>query len=282
MTKHRMGTILAGTWVHIQKPYYQGVAAELAFFFLISIIPLFIVLAELLGIFSISADMLRDWIETYVDDELVQSVLGFFDYTSSGTTNVIFLLFALWAASKAQFSLIRIANYTYTGRTVGNGYFRERLRSILTVLLPLLLLIFAFLVLFYGGAAAGVLDFYAGRLLHAEASFLQRLWSLLRWPLAIAVYFAAISLIYYLLPTKRWKFREELPGAVLASAGMLLVTGCYSFYLTHFSNYDVLYGSLAAVVGLIMWFYFLGFVLVIGIVFNAVVKEVGDIDLQRK
>ena len=37
-----------------------------------------------------------------------------------------------------------------------------------------------------------------------------------------------------------------------------------------------------AVVGMIMWFYFLGFVLVIGIVFNAVVKEVGDIDLQRK
>ena len=60
MTKHRMGTILAGTWVQMQKPYYQGVAAELAFFFLISIIPLFIVLAELLGIFSISADMLRD------------------------------------------------------------------------------------------------------------------------------------------------------------------------------------------------------------------------------
>ena len=65
----------------------------------------------------------------------------------------------------------------------------------------------------------------------------------------------------------------HLPGAVVATAGILVVTWVYSFYITHFSNYDLLYGSLATIVGLLMWFYFMGFVLVIGIVFNAAWEE---------
>ena len=60
---------------------------------------------------------------------------------------------------------------------------------------------------------------------------------------------------------------------MVATAGILVVTWVYSFYITHFSNYDLLYGSLATIVGLLMWFYFMGFVLVIGIVFNAAWEE---------
>lgn len=274
--KRRMLEVFEGTWLQMRKPYYQGVAAEFAFFFLLSVIPLVIILAELLGFFSISIDILQELIRTYGGSDLLRLTQDFFEYKPSGTINVIFLLFALWAASKAQFSLIRIANYTYTGRNAGKGYIRERLRSIGTVLLPIILLIVAIPVLFYGDSVAGILDLYTGQLLHTKASLLEQLWNLLRWPLAIAVYFAVISLTYYLIPMERGRFRDELPGAVLASVGMLLVTFLYSYYISHYSNYDLLYGSLATVVGLLMWFYILGFVLVIGIVFNAVMKDLKE------
>lgn len=264
--------IISTVIVRMQKPYYQGVAAELAFFYLMSMVPLFILLGEFLGVFSLSIGLFEDILSQYVSADLIKSIGDYLEHTPSGTINVIFVVIALWSASKAQFSMIRIANYTYTGMHSGRGFFRERLRAMGSVILSIVVIAFSLVILVYGEPLIRIIGLYVENISGIPFSFNQ-IWYALRWPLGIAVYFFVIGFLYYILPTKKLPYKKVIPGSVLASAGMLLVTWIYSFYTSRFANYDILYGGLGSVIGLLIWFYILGYVIVIGIVFNSAVLE---------
>jgi membrane protein len=255
----------------MSDPYYQGVAAELAFFFLLSMVPIAIIFGELMGVFSISMGVIRDIVSQYVAPDIYATVSPYLTYTPSGAISAVFILFALWAASKAQYSMMRISNYSFTGHPYGGrGYFRERLRAIKTILITLFTLAFSLLILVYGEILLNIFTAYVNKFLHMGSFTFDRIWFIMRWPLGIALFFLMVSYNYYVLPSERIRFRKILPGSILASAGMLLATWIYSYYAAVFAHYDLLYGSLAAIVALLFWFYILGYILVIGILVNVV------------
>lgn len=254
----------------MSDPYYQGVAAELAFFFLLSLVPIAIVLGELLGVVSISMGVIRNLLAQYVSPDIAASLAPYLTYTPSGAVSAAFLIFALWAASKAQYSMMRISNYSFTGHPYGGrSYFRERFRAVKTVLITIFTLAFGLFIIVYGEILLKIITAYAENFLHMSFAF-DGVWFALRWPAAMALYFLMVSYNYYVLPSERIRFRKILPGSILASVGMLLATWIYSYYAVVFANYDLLYGSLAAIVALLFWFYILGYILVIGIQVNVV------------
>jgi membrane protein len=260
-----------------KDPYYQGVAAQLAFYFLLSIFPTLIVLSQLLGLFSISLEVIGELINEYVDEDVVEILLGFIDYSPTGAMNVSFIIVALWSASKVQFSLIRIANYTITdGQSTGGGYFRDRLKAIKTILFTLFTITFALIILVYGEPILRLALSTIDRSLDVVYE-IDNLLLLLRWPLALGLYFIMVSYNYYALPSQKVKFKEILPGSIFASTGMLLVTVLYSTYTTYVANFDIIYGSLATVVALMFWFFFLSWALVLGVLFNKVYLDTRDI-----
>ena len=114
MTPARVRNICILTYRKLRDPYYQGAAAEMAFYLLLSIIPLFILLSQLLGLFSISLGSIKDWldIESMLAVEGADLILSMLDYSPSGVNSIFLALTAAWAASKAQFSMMRITNYT--------------------------------------------------------------------------------------------------------------------------------------------------------------------------
>lgn len=254
-------------------PYYQGVAAELAFFFLLSMVPIAIILGEVMGVFSISMSVIRDLLSQYVSHDIYENLSPYLTYTPSGAISALFIVFALWAASKAQYSMMRISNYSFTGHpSGGRSWFRERIRAIKTILITLFTLVFSLLILVYGEIIISIFTAYVKQFLNLDFTF-DDVWFVLRWPVAMALYFLMISYNYYVLPSERIRFRKILPGSIVASGGMLLATWIYSYYAAIFANYDLLYGSLAAIVALLFWFYILGYILVIGIQVNVVWEE---------
>lgn len=274
MNRKRLLNITLIIIKRISDPYYQGVAAELAFFFLLSLVPIAIILGELLGLVSISMGAIRNLLAQYVSPDIAKSLSPYLTYTPSGAINAAFLIFALWAASKAQYSMIRISNYSFTGHPYGGkGYFRERFRAVKTVLITIFTLAFGLLIMVYGELLLRASTSYAERFLHLRFTF-DGIWFTLRWPAAMALYFLMVSYNYYVLPSERRPFRKILPGSILASVGMLLATWIYSYYAAVFANYDLLYGSLASIVALLFWFYILGYILVIGILVNVAWDEV--------
>lgn len=251
-----------------RDPYYQGVAAQMSFYFILSIVPTVIVLSQLLGFMDISMDFIESWIVKYVAPSMSKVLMDMLDYKPATTSNIVMIVMALWAASRSQFSMMRIANYTYTsGKTTG-GFFSERLRSMKTMSLTLFTFVFVAVILVYGQM---ILLAVFGKII--EGSTLENLWIGFRWPLAGALYFLMVSYNYYVLPNEKLPFREIVPGSIFAALGMLVVTIVYSAYVNYTVNYNIIYGSLASIVALMFWFYFLSWVLCLGILFNKVWKD---------
>lgn len=273
MNRKRLINMILMIIKRMTDPYYQGVAAELAFFFLLSMVPIAIILGELMGVFSISMGVIRDLVSQYVSPDIYKNLSAYLTYTPSGAISAVFILFALWAASKAQYSMMRISNYSFTGHpSGGRSWFRERLRAIKTILITLFTLTFGLLILVYGEILISIFAAYVNKFLNLNFTF-DSIWFVIRWPVAMALYFLMVSYNYYVLPSERIRFRKILPGSILASSGMLIATWVYSYYASVFADYDLLYGSLAAIVALLFWFYILGYILVIGIQVNVVWEE---------
>lgn len=253
-----------------RDPYYQGFAAQMSFYIVLSLVPTLIVLTQILGLLEISMDILVEWIDLYVAPKMADTLLGVIASRPTGatTSNIIMILMALWASSRAQFSLMRIANYTYSSGQTTGGFFRERFRSIKTMALTLFTIAFVVIILVYGKV---ILMLVMGPLV--EDSMINTLWTWMRWPLAGILYFLLVSYVYYVLPYEKLGYKEILPGSCFGAVGMLVVTICYSAYANYAVNYDIIYGSLASIVALMFWFFFLSWALGLGIVFNKVWRE---------
>lgn len=249
-----------------QDPYYQGVAAQLAFFMFLSILPTFILLSQVLGFFSLSLSSIEQWVDINVTGAGADTLRRMLNYSPSGINSFFLALTALWAASRVQFAMIRVTNYTLTdGITTGEGYVKDRLRSLKTILITIFTVAFSLIVVVYGPI---ILNLVFGRVLGAKIT--EAAWIALRWPLAAALYFLMISYNYYVLPSIRVRYRDIVPGSVFASVGFLAVTFVYNIYTARSVNYDILYGSFSNIVVLMFWFWFIAWVMCLGVTINRV------------
>ena len=249
-----------------QDPYYQGVAAQLAFFMFLSILPTFILLSQVLGFFSLSLSSIEQWVDINVTGAGADTLRRMLNYSPSGMNSFFLAVTALWAASRVQFAMIRVTNYTLTdGVTTGEGYVKDRLRSLKTILMTIFTVAFSLIVVVYGPI---ILNLVLGRVLGAKIT--EAAWMALRWPLAAALYFLMISYNYYVLPSIRVRYRDIVPGSIFASIGFLAVTFVYNIYTARSVNYDILYGSFSNIVVLMFWFWFIAWVMCLGVTINRV------------
>ena len=153
---------------------------------------------------------------------------------------------------------------------------RERIRAVKTILITLFTIVFSLLILVYGEIIVNLVTAYLNDFLNYKFTF-DNMWYYLRWPIAMAIYFVMVCYNYYVLPSEKQPIKSILPGSVAASAGMLLATWIYSYYTAAFASFDLLYGGLAAIVGLLFWFYIMGYIIVIGIQVNVVWKQTANI-----
>lgn len=268
--KRKLFYVTIKTIRRLREPYYQGTAAEMGFYFIFSIIPLLTIMLQLLNFFDLTKRLYDSMFIRFESNEAaiyvlsaVQSALG------STSFSIAFVLVALWGASKIIFSMIRMANYTYRVDDVKrNSYVRSRIRSVVTVAMLILMIVITLVVLVYGNSLVLLANALLQEFLNVtfNASWL---FSALRWPIVLAVYGMFLSVTYKLLPGKRISIKHTLPGSIFSAVGIVVITAVYSVYLKYFSNFNVVYGSLGAVIALLLWFYLVSYILMLGMVINA-------------
>lgn len=262
-------TLLTGIQL-IKDPYYQGFAAELAFYIILSIVPMLMLLSQLLGIFGLSLETLQKVMGSYLTEEMTGIIEQVLSFTTSSGSNIIFTLVVLWSASKAQFVLIRMGSYTMSGGEItGGGFIKDRIRALVSIIMVIITIASGLILLVYGET---IIKFVLTTL--KEIAVLPPiwvvgdLWLILRWPIAFGIYFLVVWINYALMFHKRISLKKVAPGALFASIGILLVSFIYGLYTNLIANYDLIYGALASLVALMMWIYFISWCLGGGLIVN--------------
>ena len=262
-------------WREMRKDDILNRAAILGFYFMLALFPLLLCLTALLGLFAQTGTELRDQMFSYLASvaprsayALVYDTVGEVTEGGSGGKLTFGLVATIWAASNGMLAIVDALNAAYHVREARPWWKSRLVASALTLALGALIISALALVL-YGGQIA---DAVATSLGHGGA--LVAVWSIIQWLLVLAFVFLAFGLIYYFAPNlDEQKFCWVLPGMVVGVVLWLIASIGFRFYLRYFNTYNAVYGSLGAVIILMLWFYLTGAAILVGGEVNSEIEK---------
>jgi membrane protein len=267
----------ARVWARTEEDEVLNRSAQLSYYFLLALFPLLLFLITLFGYFNSAGTGLRHQLISYLGDVMPSSALQLIVKTIDEVTNArgggklsFGLLVALWTASSGMNAIGQALNVAYDVRETRRWWKLRLLSMGLTVALAILI-ISALLIVLYGGQLS---DFLAAFIDEGHAFSLA--WRILQYPIALAFVFIAFSLIYRFapnlgakrrgkrLPASDYRRRWISPGVVVAVILWLLVSLGFRLYLHFFNSYSATYGSLGALIIMMLWFYLTGAAILLG------------------
>jgi membrane protein len=262
-------------WAEANNDRIFGRAAELSYYFLLALFPLLIFMTSALGI-VLGSDMgTRQQLFSYLARimppsayQLVNATMLEVSQASGGGKLSLGLLAALWAASNGMSAITDSLNVAYDVEE-GRPWWKQRLVAItLTVALSVLIVSALLLVVAGGHIAEGVANAYGFGPAFSIA------WKIIQWPLVLAFMILAFALIYYFAPDlRKQKWAWLTPGAAIGVVLWLLVSLGFRVYLQFFDSYSKTYGSLGAVIILMLWLYFTGAAVLFGGEINSEIEN---------
>jgi membrane protein len=238
-------------------------AAQVAFYFIFALFPLLLFLLSLFGLVLESADDFRQELFMYLRQVIPSSALDLIEQTltevvreSSGGKLTFGLLIAVWSASAGIDSVRIVLNDVYDLRET-RPWWKYKLVAVGLTLGLAILVLFVLGIIFYGTslltpAFGGVLSFI----------------------LIVAALLLAFAFLYAFVPNHDpFKWQWITPGAVAATILWLLFSFGFRLYLAFFDSYAKTYGSLGAIIILLLWLYLTALVILIGGVINSVADE---------
>lgn len=267
-----------------------GRAAQLSYYFLLALFPLFLVLINILGYMAQQGTAFREQLLTYLAAVMPRSAIALVRTTlneisdASGTGKLSFgLLAALWAASNGMGAISDTLNTAYNVKE-RRPWWKVRIISVcLTVALATLILA-ALAIVLYGGTIGEAL---AAR--YGFGDLFTIVWKIVQWPIALVFVLTTFNLIYNFAPDLPPGARTWItPGAFVGVGLWLIVSFGFRAYLSFFDSYSVTYGSLGAVIVLMLWFYLTGVAILIGGEVNSeltdkkTLREVSDKKAQKR
>jgi membrane protein len=262
------------TWKAMLADRLSSIAAELGFWFVFALFPTLLCATTMLGLAARSAAHIYDHLLEYMALVVPQSALGMVMNTfnqatahSSSGKLTFGLLAAIWSASVGVSALQDATNAAYK-LVDRRSYLKARLQAIALTMLLICTITLSLTCLFGGDFVSTWLRGHLqGGVVSGSTVMAVRL---LGWMLAAVFLAISFASIYYWAPDHRKRqWHWITPGAVLGIVGWLLASMGFRLYLHFYNTYSVTYGSLGALIILLMWFYITGLMLLLGAEFNS-------------
>ena len=267
--------LLHHVWGGINRNDLINRAYELAYNFLLAVFPMLLFLLGLLGLFAREGSQLRSDLFYYFQlvlppaaSQLLMHTLVEVTPNTTGGKLTFGLLFALYSGSAGMTQLMSTLNAAYEVRE-SRSWIRVHLVSLALTLAMSALLILALFFVLAGGQIIASIGQYLG--LNTPAFILAKL---LQWIFALSFVISAFAVIYYYAPNveeQHWYWLT--PGSVLGVLFWALASGTLRLYLHFFDSYSKTYGSLGAVMILMLWFYVTGLSFLLGSQINATIEH---------
>jgi membrane protein len=249
----------------------SGLAAQLAYLFLLSIFPFLIFSITLLGYTSIKADDVLNLVKRFVPFEtasiIADNVSGVLAGRNTGLLS-FGAIAAIWSASSALNSIINVLDKSYDVSET-RSFLKSRAVAIALTFMMIPAIMVSLLLPVFGEKIGRLIFLYMGL-----SSVFLTLWNLARWVLSFCIMIGVLAGIYYFAPNKRLRFKGVLAGAVFTTIGWHVVSWCFSYYVNHIENYSAVYGSLGGIIVLMVWFYLVALLIILGGVLNSTLDSV--------
>jgi membrane protein len=248
-----------------------AVAKAAAFSAIITLFPAILMLASILSISRTTELLFREVnhaLGRILPEGTHVAVMQYFDGTKRISLQFLLTLIVitLWTGSGVMISWMEGFRNAYQMPKIW-GLVKERMIAFLLVILAGVPLMFASFLLVFGNQ---IEQWIAYRVGHELGPYILGLWTALRWIIATLTSIAVIALIYHHGVPRTQPWHRVLPGSTLATVLWFVSTVIFGVYLRRFANYDVIYGSVATAIALLIWLYLLSMVVLIGAEFNAV------------
>lgn len=273
-------SVLKRTVSEIQSDNVAIIAAGVAFFTMLAIFPL---ITACLSIYGLFADPVQVQQQIAAIAPLLPSESWkLLDTQIRAVTEApperlrlgiaVGLVFALWSAGAGIRAIMQAMNIAYGERETRNPAAFLALAGALTLSVTL----FMWLAL---AVIIGVPALLAMLHLGGIAAIVTRY---MPWIIIVLLFACATFILYRVGPSRRQaKFRWVFPGVLFATVSWLFISGGFSLFVSEFSNYNKFYGSLSAVIILLVWFWLTAFVVIVGAELNAELERHTSADTTR-
>lgn len=250
-------------------------SAQVAFYFSFAIFPLLYFLVSLFGLVLESSDGLRTELFAYLRRlmpyavfDLIRKTVDEIVVNSTGGKAALGLLVALWSASAGVDAIRSALNAVYKLRETRSWWW-TKLQSLYITLIVLILITFILAVVFYGWQLVQ----YSLASIGLEVTSPLILVTI-QWITILLVTLFTCEIIYNLLPDFRaFKWKWIAPGSIVAILLWIIFTSGFRLYLGYFNTYNRAYGSLGAVIIMMLWLYLTALALMIGGAINSVLPK---------
>jgi membrane protein len=248
-----------------------AVAKAAAFSAILTLFPAILVLASILSVSNTTESLFSELTHALgriLPEGTSAAVLQFFtgDKPVRFKFVVTTIAITLWTGSGVMISWMEGFRNAYQMPKIW-GLVKERMIAFFLVILAGVPMVFASFLLVFGNQIEGWIMYRVG---HELGPYILGLWTALRWIIATLTSIAVIGLIYHHGVPRTQPWHRVLPGSVLATVLWFVSTVVFGVYLRRFGNYDVIYGSVATAIALLIWLYLVSMVVLIGAEFNAV------------
>jgi membrane protein len=260
-------------WRRIGEDDVFGLAAQLAYFFLLSLFPLLIFFVTLLSYLPFSQEDLLGVIGDFAPGETkkfintnIHEIVG----NQNGKLLSFGIIGTLWSASNGLGAIIRAFNKAYEVKE-SRSFVVARVMAILFTLAMIFVFIIALLLPVFGKQ----IGLYLFTKFGLSSEFIE-FWNMVRWVLSSVIIFTIFVVLYWLGPNMKVKCVQAVPGAIFATISWSVVSLGFSYYVNNFGNYSATYGSIGAVIILMIWFYLSGIIIILGGEINALSSKFKD------
>ena len=245
-------------------------AGQVAFFFILSLFPFLIFTNALIASFNIPPEVAIDFLRPFFPETIVSYVAEYLDFINTQSNMPLLSLgiaISLFSSSKSVRSLAYSFNLAYD--TDRNKHFLlEIIFSMFFIFISAIIFIASTVVVALGNDF--LLDILATMNINLGFLDIIAIW---RWITMGALLFLSLLLAYRFLTGVKITFSEAFPGALFSLAGFLLLTLGFSFYVNHIVSRSFIYGSVGALILLMLWMYFAGIILILGAEINKIFHD---------
>jgi membrane protein len=247
-------------------------AAALSYYLLFALFPALIFLLSLLPFLPIQnlhEQVMSFFVQILPGDaaKMIESTVAEVTLQKHGSALSFGAILTLWAASAGLYAIMQELCITYDVRDT-RPFWKARGISVLLTLAFGAMVIAAFATIVFGGNLQDWFSINYGFGAFAEVAF-----AVFRYAVMLVLLFGSLALIYYFGPDVEQDFRFISPGAFFGVVILVAASFAFRYYVEQFGNYSASYGSLGAVIVLMLWLYIAGTVILLGSEINAMIEH---------